>query len=43
MAERLLEASNRGLWEQPRADQLDQLRDLVISSEARIERGEFTC
>ena len=26
MAERLLEASNRGLWEQPRQDQLDQLR-----------------
>ena len=43
MAERLLEASNRGLWEQPRQDQLDQLRDLVISSEARIERGDLTC
>ncbi|AII43443.1 hypothetical protein KR100_08725 [Synechococcus sp. KORDI-100] len=43
MAERLLEASNRGLWEQPRRDQLDRLRDLVISSEARIERGDLTC
>ena len=43
MAERLLEASNRGLWEQPREDQLDQLRNLVISSEALIERGDFTC
>ena len=43
MAERLLEASNRGLWEQATDLQMDQLRRLVIDSESRIERGDFTC
>ena len=43
MAERLLEASNRGLWEQASDHQMDQLRQLVINSEARIERGDLTC
>ena len=43
MAERLLEASNRGLWQQPRNQQLNQLRELVMESEARIERGDLTC
>ena len=43
MAERLLEASNRGLWQQPTDQQLNQLRELVMESEARIERGDLTC
>ena len=43
MAERLLEASNRGLWENPTDSQINQLQNLVISSEARIEQGGFTC
>ena len=43
MAERLLEASNRGLWQQASDHQMDQLRQLVISSETRIERGDLTC
>ena len=43
MAECLLEASNRGLWEQASDHQMDQLRQLVINSEARIERGDLTC
>ena len=37
MAERLLEANNRGLWEQPDLNQLDELRDLVLSTEQQIE------
>jgi len=43
MAERLLEASNRGLWTGASQDQLNLLKDLVSSSEARIERGDLTC
>ena len=39
MAERLLEANNRGLWESPEPNQLDQLRELVLSSEQQIETG----
>ena len=39
MAERLLEASNRGLWTSSTQDQLLHLQDLVNSSEAQIERG----
>jgi cobaltochelatase CobN len=39
MAERLLEANNRGLWEQPERNQLDELRDLVLSTEQQIETG----
>ena len=39
MAERLLEAHNRGLWESPEPNQLDHLRELVLSSEQQIETG----
>jgi cobaltochelatase CobN len=37
MAERMLEAHHRGLWEGARADQLEGLRELVLESEALIE------
>jgi cobaltochelatase CobN len=37
MAERLLEAHHRGLWEGATADQLKGLRELVLESEALIE------
>ena len=43
MAERLLEASNRGLWQGANASQLETLQDLVLGSEARIEQGSFSC
>ena len=39
MAERLLEAHNRGLWCSPQPGQLEHLKDLVLSSEHQIERG----
>ncbi|MBM5816229.1 MAG: cobaltochelatase subunit CobN [Cyanobacteria bacterium K_Offshore_surface_m2_239] len=39
MGERLLEAHHRGLWDGASAEQLDHLRQLVLSSEARIEQG----
>ena len=39
MAERLLEAHNRGLWEGSTQEQLSHLRDLVLTSEALIETG----
>ena len=38
MAERLLEAHNRGLWEGAQKDQLEQLRQLVLDSESLIEQ-----
>ncbi len=38
MAERLLEASNRGLWEGASAEQLAHLRELVLDGDALIER-----
>ena len=43
MSERLLEAFNRGLWEGASDDQLSRLKQLVVTSEARIERGDLTC
>ena len=43
MSERLLEAFNRGLWEGASEDQLSRLKQLVVTSEARIERGDLTC
>ena len=43
MAERLLEAFNRNLWMGATPDQLALLKDLVSSSEAKIERGDVTC
>jgi len=38
MAERLLEAHHRGLWESATPDQLANLRQLVLESEALIEQ-----
>ena len=43
MAERLLEAHNRGMWNGAEPSQLEHLKQLVGSSEATIETGEFTC
>ncbi|WP_254061376.1 cobaltochelatase subunit CobN [Granulicella sp. L60] len=41
IAERLLEASERGLWEQPKAEMLEALRGVLLDSEALLEaRGE---
>jgi cobaltochelatase CobN len=41
IAERLLEANQRGLWEQPKAETLAALRDTLLQSEAMLEkRGE---
>ncbi|MEB3183505.1 MAG: cobaltochelatase subunit CobN, partial [Cyanobacteriota bacterium] len=37
MAERLLEAHNRGLWKDAAAEELKRLRSLVIESEALVE------
>jgi len=37
MAERLLEANQRGLWEQAKPEMLDQLRSLVNEAEGAIE------
>jgi cobaltochelatase CobN len=39
MGERLLEAHHRGLWQGASQDQLEHLRQLVLSSEARIEEA----
>ncbi|HYP03745.1 MAG TPA: cobaltochelatase subunit CobN, partial [Cyanobium sp.] len=39
MAERLMEAHHRGLWQGARPAQLEQLRALVLDSEALIEAG----
>ena len=43
MAERLLEAANRGLWSQPSPDQLDQIRGLVLQAEETVEKGGLSC
>ncbi len=41
IADRLLEAAERGLWEHPAADTLDALRDVRLKAETFIEaRGE---
>jgi len=37
MAERLLEAHQRGLWRDPAAGEIDRLRKLVLDSEGLIE------
>jgi cobaltochelatase CobN len=39
MAERLLEAHNRGLWEGAQKNQLEHLRQLVLESEGLIEQA----
>uniref|UniRef100_UPI0020266959 cobaltochelatase subunit CobN n=1 Tax=Synechococcus sp. MU1655 TaxID=2508355 RepID=UPI0020266959 len=43
MAERLLEAANRGLWSQPSPDQLEQIRGLVLQAEEAVEKGGLSC
>jgi len=40
MAERLLEAHHRGLWLEPQAGQLEELKQLVLSTETEIEAGQ---
>jgi len=41
IAERLLEAAERGMWSAPKAESLESLRDLFLSSETMLEaRGE---
>lgn len=41
ISERLLEASERGLWEAPKPETLDALRDAYLASESMLEsRGE---
>jgi cobaltochelatase CobN len=37
MAERLLEAHHRGLWDGAQKNQLTQLRELVLEAEALVE------
>jgi cobaltochelatase CobN len=37
MAERLLEAAGRGMWEQPQADTLDGLRQALLETEGDLE------
>ncbi len=46
MAERLLEASNRGLWSDADQSRLQRLRDLVLAAETTVEKGfppSITC
>jgi cobaltochelatase CobN len=43
MAERLMEAANRGLWAQPSPDQLEQIRGLVLQAEEAVEKGGLSC
>ena len=41
IAERLLEAASRGMWQQPQTQTLEQLRQLYLQSETLLEaRGE---
>jgi cobaltochelatase CobN len=43
IAERLLEAHTRGLWEGAKSEQLDRLAELLLTSEALTEtHGEGT-
>ena len=42
MAERLLEAHNRGLWDGARSEQLERLRELVLASESLTEQHDGT-
>jgi cobaltochelatase CobN len=37
MAERLLEAHHRGLWQSAQKNQLENLRQLVLEAEALVE------
>ena len=41
IAERLLEAATRGMWQEPKPETLERLRELYLRSEALLEeRGE---
>jgi len=40
MAERLLEAHNRGLWDGARVEQLERLKELVLASESLTEQHD---
>ena len=40
IAERLLEAADRGLWAEPAPDVLDQLRDTYLELEGQLEGDE---
>ena len=40
MAERLLEAADRGLWAQPDPSTLDTLRELYLATEGDLEARE---
>jgi len=42
MAERLLEAANRGLWSDADQSRMARLRDLVLAAEATVESGSPT-
>ena len=42
MAERLLEAANRGLWSDADQSRLNRLKDLVLAAEATVENGSIT-
>lgn len=39
IAERLLEAADRGLWEAPSDEQLEQLRDVLLEVEGEVEEA----
>ena len=42
MAERFLEAANRGLWSDADQSRLNRLKDLVLAAEATVENGSIT-
>ena len=37
MSERLLEAAQRGMWKEPEAEMIEQLKDLYVASEGLVE------
>jgi cobaltochelatase CobN len=39
VAERLLEAADRGMWEQPEAETLDGLREAYLDVEGELEEA----
>lgn len=39
ISERLLEAADRGLWENPTAEALDTLRNTFLEMEGNLEEG----
>jgi cobaltochelatase CobN len=42
ITERLLEASDRGLWAEPDPETLDRLRDTYLEVEGQLEEGQVT-